>query len=61
MTRTYQAVRGGACAGFVCRDGRVMEAAPILRKVVDKGYLETVAVDKLERRGWRVTLVEEKP
>lgn len=37
----YQVITTYLCAGFIVRDGRVVECAPILRKKIE--YWKTVA------------------
>lgn len=50
---TYQATRGTVTAGFVVRDGRVVEAAPILKKSV-MGKSVATAVATLQLHGYKV-------
>jgi hypothetical protein len=47
------------CAGFVSRDGVVISAAPILKYLIGKRFVEAMAY--LERKGWRASVFEFQP
>lgn len=57
MTDVYQVTRGSVYAGFDVHDGRVIRAAPILKRMI-LGKSLTEAKRVLQKAGYHVNFIE---